>query len=457
MHVRECTAVLVGKNASATGHPIFCHIEDNGINDAVLLVYFPRNENSIRQSKVLSAEIPQSTATFAYWAILLAPGTPMSKEAMKEAPYSPWVLCGMNEYGVSIGAHGVFSKNPIRSKDEKGLSFFDVNRLVLERSKNAKEAVNLIGRLVEEYGQIGMGTNNAYCIGGPDSCWIVEVAGRIWVAKSCPSDGIIAYANQYIIESEWDLASSQMVEYAIKQKWYDPTMERFNFRVAYGKDLDTPYNSLREHRIKSLLEPKIGSITIQDVIRVTRDHFEDTEYACYSTIDKLSSSLPYQYDPHKSPYRTICIPRTQASIVCSLRSNMPPEIGNLMWVCLSSPCTSVYLPIYAGSCEVPKEYTYGRGRYSPNSAWWVFDELQRLVDDKVIDRIFVRDVWDRFEKEEFKEQKDFEKTVMRIYRKDPVSAKKLISRYTYLNLSHALGIARILVYGAFSLAQKFRI
>jgi dipeptidase len=254
------------------------------------------------------------------------------------------------------------------------------------------------------------------------------------------------YANQYLIENEWDLASVDLINYAKQQGWFNPDLGKsFSFRHSYGKDLDTPYNTLREQRMVSLLGSKVGHITIQDVINVTRDHYEGTEYSRYITIDKGTSQEPYLYPPHKSPYRTICVPRTQASMVCALRSDMPREIGNLMWLCLSSPCTSVYLPIYAGSSKAPKEYEMGGGKYDPISAWWAFDQLQRLVDNFVIDRKYVREIWDHFEQREFERQTEFEKVVLQVYERDCTLANELLSQYTYQCLSFALDIAKILV------------
>lgn len=441
---KSCTAVLVGKNASATGSPIYCHLEDNGLDDAVHLIYSPRMKHSEKVLKLSHVEIPQESETFAYWGIVLAPATPMSKAAFAEAPTSTWILCGINEYGVSEGAHGVITKEPLSKK--KGLSFFEINRLVLERAKNAREAVNLIGRLVEEFGQMGMGTNNTYCVGGSDGNWIVEVAARNWVANRCPDDGIIAYANQYLIDTEWDLASSDLINHAKRQGWCKPASgETFSFRRCYGKELDKPYNLFREQRMKSLLDYKIGRITIQDVMEVTRDHYEGTEWSNYTTIDKGTSKEPYLYPPHKSPYRTICVPRTQASMVCTLRSNMPREIGNLMWLCMSSPCSGVYLPIYAGSSEAPKGYRTGKGEYDQVSAWWAFDMLQRLVDDHIMDREYVREMWDRFEQREFERQTEFEKVVLQVYKHDSALAGELLTEYTCKCLSSALDIANVLV------------
>jgi len=441
-----CTAVLVGKNASVTGSPVFCHLEDNGVDDAVHLVYFPRMRHPAEMIKLSQIEIPQVSETFAYWGIVLAPDTPMSKEAVAEAPTSTWILCGMNEYGVSIGGHGVSSKEPISKK--KGLSFFEVIKLVMERTRNAREAVNLIGQLAEEHGQTGMGTDNAYCVGGSDGGWIVEVAARNWVAKRCPDDGIITYANQYLIESEWDSSSADLINYAERRGWYVPGRsggKPFSFRGCYGKNFDMPYNTLREQRMRSLLDDKVGHITIQDIIELTRDHYEGTEYSRYTTIDKGTSKEPYPYPPHKSPYRTICVPRTQASMVCTSRSDMPREIGNIMWLCMSSPCSSVYLPIYAGSSKAPKEYMMGKGEYDQASAWWAFDQLQRLVDNFVVDRRHVRETWDRFEQREFERRTKFEKVIIQVYKRDRALAEELLTEYTCQHLNAALDMAKTMV------------
>lgn len=441
---KSCTSVLVGRNASATGSPIHCHLEDNGVDDAVHLIYFPRMKHSGEVLKLSHVEIHQVPETFAYWGIVLAPGTPMSKKAAAEAPTSTWLLCGMNEYGVSIGANGVTSKEPTNKK--KGLSFFEVIKLVMERAKNAWETVNLIGRLVEEYGQTGMGTNNTYCVGGSKACWIVEVAARNWIAKRCPDSDIIVYANQYLIETEWDLASTDLINYAKRQGWYNPaSSEAFNFRRCYGDNLDTPYSVLREQRLKSLLTDKIGHITVQDIMKVTRDHYEGTEHSAYTTIDKSTSREPYPYPPHKSPYRTVCVPRTQASMVCTARSEIPREISNLMWLCMSSPCVSVYVPVYAGSSKAPKEYTLGEGKYDSASAWWAFDMLQRLVDDCIINRKYIREIWDYFERKELERQTNFEKVVLQVYEYNAALAKELLTEYTYEKLSIVLDIAKVLV------------
>jgi dipeptidase len=278
--------------------------------------------------------------------------------------------------------------------------------------------------------------------------WIVEHACGKWVALRCPDDDFIVYANGFQIETEWDLASTDLIDYAVRQGWYNPnTGAPFNFRKSYGRRLDDPYNVMREKQGRKLLEDKVGSITVKDVIMATRDHYEGTEFASYKIIDTHMHVQTYHYPPHKSPYRTICIPRTQCTMVCHLRDDWPREIGSLMWYSMSSPCVSVYLPIYAGSKRVPKDYLVGEGKYDPESAWWAFDMLQRLADKYYVDvRPYIRTVWNQFEEAEFEQIGRLETIARDIYQQDSNLATELISEYTYLQLNTAKNMAKALVH-----------
>lgn len=66
-------------------------------------------------------------------------------------------------------------------------------RLALERSKTAKSALELIGNLVEKYGQGGVcfhpssnktfGYDNSFLVVDNEEAWTIETCDRIWVAK----------------------------------------------------------------------------------------------------------------------------------------------------------------------------------------------------------------------------------------------------------------------------------
>jgi len=65
--------------------------------------------------------------------------------------------------------------------------------LALERSKTAKSAVELIGELIENYGQGGAcfdasanftyGYDNSFLVVDNEQAWSIETCDHIWVAK----------------------------------------------------------------------------------------------------------------------------------------------------------------------------------------------------------------------------------------------------------------------------------
>lgn len=78
----------------------------------------------------------------------------------------------------------------------KNLKTTDINelfRLALERAKTAKLAVEIIGNLIENYGQGGpcfhasanfsYGYDNSFLVVDADEAWSIETCDRVWVAK----------------------------------------------------------------------------------------------------------------------------------------------------------------------------------------------------------------------------------------------------------------------------------
>ena len=72
-----------------------------------------------------------------------------------------------------------------------GVPGMDLLRLGLERARTALEGVEVITRLLEEYGQGGQCSDlvkdfsyhNSFLIADPGSAWVLETAGKLWVAE----------------------------------------------------------------------------------------------------------------------------------------------------------------------------------------------------------------------------------------------------------------------------------
>ena len=57
-----------------------------------------------------------------------------------------------------------------------------------------------------------------------------------------------------------------------------------------------------------------------------------------------------------------------------MRQDLPAEIGTLLWYGADSPDTTVHVPIYAGTTEVPTEWKESnRWEFDETCAWWAFN------------------------------------------------------------------------------------
>lgn len=277
---------------------------------------------------------------------------------------------GINEFQVSI------VDNDAGSMDElsyiKGLHDNDYIRLALERSKTALEAVDVIGELTEKYGQAWNGID--FIIGDPNEAWLMEVTGYQWVAKRY-TDTVMAIANQFQLTDDYDLASENLISYALEQGWIDKEVPKINFREVYGaKDLypgpdDVKiqkwpiYTSqIRQERALELLKGKMGELTEMDLISFLQDHYDQVKLEDGTEVDM--HQIPYyssNFDKiGQSFIRAICHHdikgKTCSSSVMVSRPETPNELG-IMWTSLGQPCQSIYVPFYVGINSIAECFT----------------------------------------------------------------------------------------------------
>ena len=96
---------------------------------------------------------------------------------------------GANEHGGVIGNEA--------EENEKLLLGLDLVRLGLERGETSREALDAITALLEEFGQGGpcaqedptFTYHNSFLIADYNESWILETAGRPWVAQRWTEGG----------------------------------------------------------------------------------------------------------------------------------------------------------------------------------------------------------------------------------------------------------------------------
>ncbi|RLG23123.1 hypothetical protein DRN85_09950, partial [Methanosarcinales archaeon] len=170
-------------------------------------------------------------------------------------------------------------------------------------------------------------------------------------------------------------------------------------KKAYGAELGQDWNVGRMKRMDFLLSPKIGTVRVQDLMALLRDHYEGTVYNYHYPPHAYHAGGPY----HAGGHYTICNATTHDAEVWHLRSYLPTDIGCVMWCCLSSPCQNVFQPIWAGAgVDTPLEYTTGAEEPDLHSAWWATQSIRRMVDRDYENRIkLVRETWQQREAAEF--------------------------------------------------------
>ena len=165
----------------------------------------------------------------------------------------------MNERQLAIG-ESTCSQRPeldvpyVEGLTRQIMTVEQAQAFALQRCATARDAVKLIGSLVETYGFLpSCGGSEALCIADPRELWTMEICGvgpdwtpgggkpgAIWVARRVPDDHVVVIANYFRIreidlKSHDTLASPNVVREAVERGWYDPKSGRpFVWQEAYA-------------------------------------------------------------------------------------------------------------------------------------------------------------------------------------------------------------------------------
>ncbi len=373
-HVLPCDTWVALPDATAGGATILAKNSDRTVFDCQPLLFHPRR--TWEPGTVIDlgrTTVPQVAETFA---------------TLGSSPYWCWGYEeGINEHGVAIGNEGIFTR--ARTEDVAahargegpplGPTGMDLLRLALERSRTAREAVDMIGYLLEEHGQFGSGLpmmpplqgayDNSFIVADPNEAWVVETCGRTWVARRF-REGTTSISNVPSIRTEWDLASDGLVEHAVERGWWPADeADAFDFMVAScdPSPLVAPAAERARTRAKcsaGLLAEKEGSVTPRWMMRIARDRSTDPSL----DLDVTASSC------------VAVLPKGEDALT-------------IFWWCPSTPSNGCFVPFFVQGAGLPTILstagTVGRvitpptrvaqDGFSEESYWWRFRDLCDLV------------------------------------------------------------------------------
>jgi dipeptidase len=426
----RCHAVAIGSKLTADHSWMVYHTEELAPNDAQHLSITPRERHALGETVKAGYEvIPQVPVTWRY----------VSNRYWPDAyPPGDW-SAGMNEWGVCIVADSQRSKEtPLAAG--KGLSWCALGQVAIERSKTALQAVKTLGWLIDTYGTAGtIMPESSWIVADKHGAWVVESSIRHWVARRIRTDEIFALSNRYTIGSNYDLGSSDLISYATAQGWYDPTKGvPFSWMDAYGKSQGKQWLLNREARIHELLDPKRGHIAVKDAMAALRDHYDGTAHATAS---------PHEIGLGASDYVPLCSGPSCFGVIYKLRTNLPTDIGCMMWYRMTAACTSVNVPIYPCIKRLPPVYTMENTNVKDVvSAWWRFRTLMDNVDvNYAALSPHVRAAWAAFEASELRSVPALERRALSLQRHGhPARAHDLLTAFSNSNLIKAYRTAKTL-------------
>lgn len=240
----SCTVIAVGRLASTDGSVITSHNVDGGYDTSLLVVpaadYAPGTMVNVYKGRLrpvpqytLMGEIPQATHTYQYFHA----GYPIG-----------------NEYQVFEGEHTI-GQNPKCSSSDLSDAIMYIEELQvfgLQRGATAREAIQVMGQLAEEYGYRDGG--EVLAVSDPNEVWVFEIfpagpqwkkasgkPGAVWCAQRVPDDHIYVSPNMSRIDrvdpmdTENFMVTTRYLETAIELGMYDPASGReFSWKDTYG-------------------------------------------------------------------------------------------------------------------------------------------------------------------------------------------------------------------------------
>lgn len=384
-----CYSVIVGKKASATGNVILAANDDwPGCPGHVLYEEAKDHEKEDVFRLVNGKEIPQIRHTYSYVHSAAAYDTGWRTESWNE---------GVNEKNVSVSMDGIYAFQNISS--DGWLQADDLPVLILERASGAREAVMMVGELIERYGFSVSSIEGAagavvLAVADPQEGYFLEVLpGGIWVAKRVKDDEAEVRPN---------CLGTQEIDFEDKETYlYSEKIAKLgkgcNFSEMFSSeeaicDYGGPKDAVNMYRrwngifrltgVDTELEEqqyaapaKAGSVTIQMVKELLGDYMKDTRYDL--------SREPEAGIHHNPYYMDINISVGQAGTVAAMVIDYSQKewgYGALAWFCFGNAGIAPFVPCFEKSRGLPVMYQKGKcGEFTTESAWFVMEELCELV------------------------------------------------------------------------------
>ena len=336
LDARPCTNVIISRGASTDGSVLVSYAADSHTIYGELYYKPAKDWRKGSQIQIFDwdtqrplAQIPQMAHTYQ-------------------------TVGNMNEFQLII-TETTWGGRPELEDKTGGIDYGSLIYITLQRAKTAREAIDVIVKLANEYGYASEG--ETFSIADKNEAWIMELIGKgmdlrngknvdkgiVWVARRVPDGAICAPANQARIgkfplyDRENCLYAPDVISFARRKGYFSGEDQDFSFKKAYAPlDFGTvrgcdarvwsAFNILTDGWFSfydengdavtrdaySYLDYVMGrdlegdmplfvfprkKAGVKEVADVMRDHYEGTPMDMTQDIGAGGNALPYRWRP----------------------------------------------------------------------------------------------------------------------------------------------------------------
>ena len=455
-----CTNLIVGKAASADGSVIVSYSADSYGMYGYLCHY------------------PAAVHAAGTWREVYDWETGRYTGRIPEAAQTYNVIGNINEHQVTI-AETTFGGREELVNPEGIIDYGSLIYIALQRSKTAREAIDVMTSLVEEYGYNSGG--ESFSIADPNEAWIMEMIGKgpehkgaVWVAIRIPDDCISAHANQARIrqfplkDKKNCLYAKDVIKFAREKGYFEGKDSEFDFAAAYcpadfgglrycDARVWSYFNMFAATDMNAYLPWAMGDasatpmplyvqpkqkVSVRDVQNAMRDHYEGTPMDITQDLGAGPWSMPYRPSPlsfkvdDKTYFneRPISTQQTAFTFVSQMRSKLPNAIGGVLWFGTDDANMAVFTPVYCCTNVVPECYKREKAdpvTFSAESAFWLFNMVSNMVYPRYSALIGdLKKVQQACEDGFAANQATIESKAMELYNDNPPKAVAMLTKYT---------------------------
>jgi secernin len=338
-----CDTCVALRNSTLDGGVLFAKSADCEVNEANALVRIPR-----------AVHVPGESVRVTYMVI---PQARETCEVLLTKAFWTWGCeIGVNEFGLCMGEEAVFTTEMNETAD--GIIGPDLVRIALERAHTCREAIEVMTRFLERYGQGGSAElkgnshfDSSFLMSDTDEAYILETAGRKWAVRRIADTCSIS--NMLSIGTDWERCSETSEPRGL------------DWAARFGlPEVPPKVGAPDRQRVSSDgISRAGGKITARTFFDLMRHH----GHGYHPALPPVHRNLCMHAGPQKDRWW-----QADGVMVADVRGR-----DILVWATATSgTCVSIFKPVFLG-LELPDIGPVPTEHFDPRALWWKHELLHR--------------------------------------------------------------------------------